>query len=100
MLDKPTIATAPRKTIEPTTLIWTGSAFLMMLYTQIGKVFVVPDTKLVMMKSSIDREKASRLAARTPGKISGKVIFQKVVSSSAPRSIAASSRRRRADDLL
>ncbi len=61
---------------------------------QIGNVFVVPDTKLVMTKSSIDSENASRAAARTPGKMSGNVTFQNVTSSFAPRSIAASSRRR------
>jgi hypothetical protein len=43
-----TPTTAVRKTIEPTTLIWTGRAFLMIPHTQIGKVFVVPETKLVM----------------------------------------------------
>ena len=47
------------------------------------------------MKSSIDRLNASSAAARMPGKISGKVTFQKVVHSFAPRSIAASSRWRR-----
>ena len=45
---RPTPPTAARKTIEPTTLIWTGRAFLMIPHTQIGKVFVVPETKLVM----------------------------------------------------
>ena len=87
--------TAPRNTIEPITLIWTGSAFFWMEYTQIGNVFVVaPDTRFVMMKSSIDRENASSAAARTPGRMSGKVTRQNVDHSFAPRSIAASSRRR------
>ena len=54
----------------------------------------MPDTKFVMTKSSIDRLNASSAAARTPGRISGKVTFQNVVTSLAPRSIAASSRRR------
>ena len=35
--------------------------------TQIGNVLVVPDVKFVMMKSSIDRLKASRAAAMMPG---------------------------------
>ena len=48
--------------------------------------------KLVTMKSSIDSENASSAAAMMPGKISGKVTFQKVTHSFAPRSIAASSR--------
>src|SRR3954469_15613007 len=89
-----TSPTAPRNTIEPTTLIWTGSALRWLEYTQIGKVFVVPDTKLVTTKSSIERLNDSRAAAMTPGRISGNVTFQNVVSSLAPRSIAASSSRR------
>ena len=87
-----TKATADRNTMEPTTLICTGSAFLMIPQTQIGKVLVVPDTKLVITKSSIERENASKAAAITPGNMSGKVTRQKVVHSFAPRSIAASSR--------
>src|SRR6266404_3919201 len=94
IVDSATSPTAERNTIEPMTLTWAGSAFFWMPHTQIGKVFVVPDTKFVMTKSSIDNEKASNAAARMPGKISGKVTFQNVVHSFAPRSIAASSRRR------
>ena len=45
----------------------------------IGNVTVWPDVKLVMTKSSIDRLKASSAAAMIPGRISGKVTFQKVV---------------------
>ena len=40
----------------------------------------------------MDRLKASSAAAMTPGRMSGKVTFQKVVQSSANRSRAASSR--------
>ena len=58
----------------------------------IGNVTVPPDVKLVMTKSSIDRLNASRAAAMIPGRISGKVTLRNVVSSFAPRSIAASSR--------
>ena len=53
---------------------------------------VVPETKLVITKSSIERQKASSAAAMMPGKMSGKVTRQKVVHSLAPRSMAASSR--------
>ena len=48
----------------------------------------------MITKSSIERLNASSAAATMPGRISGKVTFQNVVSSFAPRSIAASSRRR------
>ena len=58
----------------------------------------MPDTKLVTTKSSIDRLNASSAAAMMPGRMSGKVTFQNVVSSSAPRSIAASSSRRSKPD--
>ena len=58
----------------------------------IGNVTVPPDVKLVITKSSIDRLNASSAAAMTPGRISGKVTLRNVVSSFAPRSIAASSR--------
>src|SRR3954454_13616425 len=92
--DMRTSPTAPRNTIEPTTLIWTGSALRWIEYTQIGNVLAVPDTKLVTTKSSMDRLNASSAAAMIPGRISGNVTFQNVVSSSAPRSIAASSSRR------
>ena len=60
-----------------------------------GKVIVLPAVKLVMTKSSIDRLNASSAAAMMPGRMSGKVTFQNVVHSFAPRSIAASSRWRR-----
>ncbi len=50
--------------------------------------------KFVITKSSIERLKASSAAAMMPGRISGKVTFQNVTISVAPRSIAASSRRR------
>src|SRR6478609_284206 len=89
-----TSPTAPRNTIEPTTLIWTGSALRWIEYTQIGNVLVVPETKLVTTKSSIERLNESSAAAMIPGRINGKVTFQNVVSSFAPRSIAASSSRR------
>ena len=58
----------------------------------------MPDTKFVMTKSSIDRLNARSAAARMPGRMSGKVIFQNVTSSLAPRSIAASSRLRSKPD--
>ena len=58
----------------------------------IGKVTVPPAVKFVITKSSIDRLKARSAAANTPGRMSGKVTLRKVVSSFAPRSIAASSR--------
>ena len=64
----------------------------MLAQTQIGKVCSVPAVNWVMTKSSIDSEKASSAAARMPGRMSGKVTFQNVVHSFAPRSIAASSR--------
>ena len=63
----------------------------MIPYVQIGNVFVVPDTKFVITKSSMDRENARSAAAITPGKMSGNVTRQNVVHSFAPRSIAASS---------
>ena len=44
-----------------------------------------------MMKSSIDSAKANRLAAKMPGRINGKVTFQKVRAGDAPRSCAACS---------
>ena len=53
-----------------------------------------PAVNSVITKSSIDSAKASSAAARMPGKISGRVTLRKVVNSSAPRSIAASSRER------
>src|SRR5581483_5405211 len=56
-----------------------------------GKVLVVPATKLEVTKSSIDRANASSPPASMPGKISGRVTFQKVTHGVAPRSCAASS---------
>ena len=58
----------------------------------IGNVCVLPAVKFVMTKSSIERLNARSAAATMPGRMSGKVTFQKVVHSVAPRSIAASSR--------
>jgi hypothetical protein len=57
-------------------------------------VTVVPELKLVTTKSSIESAKASRAAARIPGKISGSVTSRKVWNGLAPRSVAASSRLR------
>src|SRR5690349_6471857 len=95
MFEIATNATAPRNTIDPITLIWTGRAFFWIEYTQIVNVFVVaPETRFDMMKSSIDSENAINAAATTPGRISGNVTRQNVDHSLAPRSIAASSRRR------
>jgi hypothetical protein len=60
--------------------------------TQIGKVCVWPELKLVITKSSIDSANDSRAPARIPGKISGRVTLRKVAHGLAPRSWAASSR--------
>src|SRR5574337_1481529 len=50
-----------------------------------------PLVKKVIMKSSSDRVNASSAPDRTPGKMSGSVMRQKVTNSFAPKSIAASS---------
>src|SRR5690606_30424264 len=50
-----------------------------------------PDTKYVIMNSSIDNVKTSKAAPITPGMMSGSVTCQKVRSGLAPRSLAASS---------
>ena len=84
--------TAPTKIIVPMTWTCGGRLFLMLAHTQIGNVEAVPDVKFVMMKSSIESEKASRAPAMMPGRISGKVTFQNVAHGVAPRSMAASSR--------
>ena len=47
----------------------------------IGNVWALPDVKLVTTKSSIERLNASSAAAMIPGRISGKVTFQKVWNS-------------------
>ncbi len=75
-------------------ITWTcgGRLFRIVPQIQTGKVLTRPDVKLVMMKSSIDSAKTSRAAATMPGRMSGKVTFQKVCHSLAPRSMAASSR--------
>src|SRR3954470_23219893 len=71
-----------------------GSTFFRTIpYTTIGSVDEPdPDTNEVMTKSSNDIVKASSAPARIPGQSWGTVIFQKVVISSAPRIMAASSR--------
>src|SRR5512146_729204 len=71
-----------------------GSMFFRtMPYTTIGRVDdPVPDTKEVITKSSNDMVNASSEPETIPGQRSGTVIFQKVVISSAPRVMAASSR--------
>ncbi len=63
-----------------------------MPHTKIGNVCVAPALKYVMTKSSIESAKPSSAAASIAGAISGNVTLRNVVSSFAPRSIAASSR--------
>src|ERR687898_187596 len=71
-----------------------GSTFLRtMPYTTTGRVDDPgPETNEVMTKSSNDIVNANRAPDRMPGQSWGTVIFQKVVISSAPRIMAASSR--------
>lgn len=74
------VGSTPRRTIE---------------YTRSGSVVEpTPATKNVMTKSSNDIVNARSAAATTPGRICGSVTRKNVVSGSAPRSIAASSRSR------
>src|SRR5437867_3948708 len=83
----------PKRIIDASTLICGGVAVRDWEKIWTGKVFVlVPDTKYVMMKSSIDSANDSRNAARMPGKINGNVTLKKVRDGVAPRSMAASSR--------
>src|SRR5581483_8481036 len=84
--------TAIMKMAVPMTLICGGTATRAAPQTNSGNVIVVPALKYVITKSSIDKAKASRPAARIPGAMSGSVTRKKVTSSLAPRSIAASSR--------
>src|SRR3954470_10390881 len=71
-----------------------GSTFRRtMLYTTIGRVEdPEPDTNEVITKSSNDMVNANSAPERMPGQSWGTVTFQKVVISSAPRIIAASSK--------
>ena len=82
----------PKRIIDASTLICGGVATRDWPKICTGNVFVlVPDTKYVMMKSSIDSANDSRNAARMPGRISGSVTLKNVRDGVAPRSIAASS---------
>ena len=73
-------------------MICGGVAVRDWLKIRTGNVVVLgPETKYVMMKSSIDSANASSAAARMPGVISGSVTFKNVRVGDAPRSIAASS---------
>ena len=83
-----------RKNIaEPITFACAGIPRAADVYTNSGKVFKVPELKLVIMKSSKDKLNASKAAPAIPGATKGKVTFLKVSSSLAYRSIAACSRR-------
>src|SRR3954452_1285874 len=79
--------------IVDSTLICGGVAVRDWPKIRTGKVVVLgPETKYVMMKSSIERANDSRNAARIPGMINGNVTLRNVRVGFAPRSIAASSR--------
>ncbi len=84
--------TVATRIIVPMTLICGGTAVRAAPQTQRGKVTSWPELKRVMMKSSTERAKAKRAAARIPGRMRGKVTLRNVCYSFAPRSMAASSR--------
>src|SRR3954451_3426281 len=75
------IRSADMNISDPTTLTCGGMPRCAAPQTYMGNVTVLPELKLVMMKSSKDREKASSDAARMPGNTSGKVIRRKVCHS-------------------
>ena len=86
------MARARTKIAVPMTFTCGGAPTRAAPQTKSGNVTSLPALKYVITKSSTERAKASRNAARIPGAISGSVTFLNVVHSLAPRSIAASSR--------
>ena len=80
----------PNRIIDASTLICGGVAVRDWPKIRIGNVVVLgPETKYVMMKSSIDSANDSRNAARIPGVISGSVTLQE-----RPRRVRAEVHRR------
>src|SRR3954468_8751104 len=73
-----TIVTEITNISVPTTFTCMGTPRWATPQTYKGNVVVVPELRLVTMKSSKLSEKASKAAPRMPGKTSGKVTFQKV----------------------
>src|SRR4029079_15528821 len=91
-ITRPTIAieTPTAKIRVPIANTCGGMPTLTDPYTQSGNVSVWPATKMVMMKSSIEREGARSDAERIAGKITGRVTRQKALQGFDPRSRAAS----------
>ncbi len=87
----PRSAPTTRNIAVPMTLICIGIGVAPTPHTNIGNVTVLPELRLVMMKSSNDSENASSAAPRMPGNTSGNVIRQNVCHSLAYRSMAACS---------
>ena len=85
-------AIATRKIALATTFTCGGTETRAMPQTKIGNVCVAPALKYVITKSSMESANPSSAAASIAGAISGSVTLRKVVTSFAPRSIAASSR--------
>ena len=83
---------ATRKIALATTFTCGGTATRAMPQTKTGNVCVGPALRYVMTKSSMESAKPSSAAAIMAGAISGSVILRNVVTSFAPRSMAASSR--------
>ena len=83
---------AMRKIAVPITFTCGGAPTRAAPQTKSGNVTWLPALKYVTTKSSIEIAKQSTSEARMAGAISGSVTLVNVVSSFAPRSIAASSR--------
>lgn len=85
------MAKAMRNIAVPMTLACAGTPRIDEIQTNLGNVVMVPELKLVMMKSSNESENASKAAAAIPGRTNGKVTRRKVSYSLAYKSRAASS---------
>ena len=75
------MANAKKNIAEPITLACAGIPRAAETYTNLGNVIRVPELKLVIMKSSKDRLKASKAAPAIPGATNGKVTLRNVSSS-------------------
>ena len=73
-----TMIKAMRNIIVPMTFAWAGTPLMEDIQTNFGNVVIVPELKLVMMKSSKESEKARSAAAAIPGNTNGKVTRRKV----------------------